>query len=75
MYRSQPDLVAAAYDATSSTLAADYSYAQYPDQADATLNYGQYPYTGDYAADGTWTAAEQRKDTTPRSGEETGGAS
>uniref|UniRef100_A0A669CIE6 Protein transport protein sec16 n=1 Tax=Oreochromis niloticus TaxID=8128 RepID=A0A669CIE6_ORENI len=39
VYRSQPDLVSAAYDNTSSTLAVDYSYGQYPDQTDASHNY------------------------------------
>uniref|UniRef100_A0A8D3DHD9 Protein transport protein sec16 n=1 Tax=Scophthalmus maximus TaxID=52904 RepID=A0A8D3DHD9_SCOMX len=44
VYRSQPDLVSAVYDTTASTLAADYSYGQYPN-----------PYT----ADSTWITPEQ----------------
>ncbi|XP_068562810.1 protein transport protein Sec16A isoform X2 [Cebidichthys violaceus] len=59
VYRSQPDLVSAAYDATSSTLAVDYSYGQYTDQTDATQNYSQYLYPSDYPADSTWIAPEQ----------------
>ncbi|KAK9532562.1 hypothetical protein VZT92_009940 [Zoarces viviparus] len=59
VYRSQPDLVSAAYDATSSTLAVDYSYGQYPDQPDATQNYGQYLYPSEYTADSTWISPEQ----------------
>uniref|UniRef100_A0A671XJ51 Protein transport protein sec16 n=1 Tax=Sparus aurata TaxID=8175 RepID=A0A671XJ51_SPAAU len=39
VYRSQPDLVSAVYDNTSSTLAVDYSYGQYPNPADASHNY------------------------------------
>uniref|UniRef100_A0AAR2M2M7 Protein transport protein sec16 n=1 Tax=Pygocentrus nattereri TaxID=42514 RepID=A0AAR2M2M7_PYGNA len=35
VYRSQPDLVAASYDATATTLPVDYSYGQFPDQTDA----------------------------------------
>ncbi|XP_076836780.1 protein transport protein Sec16A isoform X2 [Brachyhypopomus gauderio] len=50
VYRSQPDLVAAGYDAT---VPVDYSYGQFPDQSD-TQNYSQYN-----ASDGTWTAPEQ----------------
>ncbi|KAL3042079.1 hypothetical protein OYC64_020099 [Pagothenia borchgrevinki] len=59
VYRSQPDLVSAVYDTTSSTLAVDYSYAQYQNQADATQNYSQYLYPSEYNADSTWTAPEQ----------------
>ncbi|XP_010788314.1 protein transport protein Sec16A isoform X3 [Notothenia coriiceps] len=59
VYRSQPDLVSAVYDTTSSTLAVDYSYAQYQNQADATQNYNQYLYPSEYSADSTWTAPEQ----------------
>ncbi|KAJ0047387.1 hypothetical protein NL108_002053, partial [Boleophthalmus pectinirostris] len=55
VYRSQTDLVSAAFDHTSSTLAVDYSYGQYPNQTDTTHNYSQYPYT----AEGTWIAPEQ----------------
>lgn len=58
VYRSQPDLTAA-YDNTSSTLAVDYSYGQYPNQTDASQNYSQYPYTSEYTADTTWIAPEQ----------------
>lgn len=58
-YRSQPDLVSAVYDNTSSTLAVDYSYGQYPNQADASQNYNQYPYNSEYTADSTWIAPEQ----------------
>ncbi|XP_037122111.1 protein transport protein Sec16A isoform X2 [Syngnathus acus] len=58
-YRSQPDLVSAAYDATSSTLAVDYSYGQYPNQTDASQNYDQYLYPSEYTADSTWIAPEQ----------------
>uniref|UniRef100_A0A8B9HMW4 Protein transport protein sec16 n=1 Tax=Astyanax mexicanus TaxID=7994 RepID=A0A8B9HMW4_ASTMX len=53
VYRSQPDLVAASYDATASTLPVDYSYGQYPGPTD-TQNYSQYN-----ATDTTWTAPEQ----------------
>lgn len=61
-YRSQPDLVSAVYDTTSTTLAADYSYAsQYANPGDATQNYSQYMYPSDYPADSTWIAPEQRK--------------
>ncbi|XP_077352784.1 protein transport protein Sec16A isoform X3 [Festucalex cinctus] len=59
VYRSQPDLVSAVYDATSSTLAADYSYGQYPNQTDASQNYGQYLYPSEYTADSTWITPEQ----------------
>ncbi|KAM9338662.1 protein transport protein Sec16A isoform 2-T2 [Symphorus nematophorus] len=59
VYRSQPDLVSAVYDTTSSTLAVDYSYGQYPNQADASQNYGQYMYPSEYTADSTWNAPEQ----------------
>ncbi|XP_054613205.1 protein transport protein Sec16A isoform X2 [Dunckerocampus dactyliophorus] len=58
-YRSQPDLVSAVYDATASTLAVDYSYGEYPNQTDASQNYGQYLYPSDYTADSTWAATEQ----------------
>ncbi|TWW66407.1 Protein transport protein [Takifugu flavidus] len=56
VYRSQPDLVSAVYDTTSSTLAVDYSYGQYPAQNDVSQNYYGYP---EYNADSTWTAPEQ----------------
>ncbi|KAM3842461.1 protein transport protein Sec16A [Diretmus argenteus] len=59
VYRSQPDLVSAVYDATASTLPVDYSYRQYTDQTDATQNYSQYPYSSEYTADGTWISPEQ----------------
>ncbi|XP_061887165.1 protein transport protein Sec16A isoform X3 [Entelurus aequoreus] len=59
VYRSQPDLVSAGYDATSSTLAVDYSYGQYPNQTDASQNYEQYLYPSGYKADSTWVATEQ----------------
>uniref|UniRef100_A0AAX7VNQ1 Protein transport protein sec16 n=1 Tax=Astatotilapia calliptera TaxID=8154 RepID=A0AAX7VNQ1_ASTCA len=58
VYRSQPDLVSAAYDNTSSTLAVDYSYGQYPDQTDASHNYSQY-YPSGYTTESTWIAPEQ----------------
>ncbi|XP_057674905.1 protein transport protein Sec16A isoform X1 [Corythoichthys intestinalis] len=58
-YRSQPDLVSAVYDATSSTLPVDYSYGQYPNQTDASQNYGQYLYPSEYTSDSTWIAPEQ----------------
>lgn len=53
MYRSQTDLVAAGYEATSTTLPVDYSYGQFPEQTD-TLNYTQYD-----ATNSTWAATEQ----------------
>ncbi len=56
VYRSQPDLVSAAYDATGTTLPADYTYSQYPNPSD-TVDYSQIP----YSTDNTWTAPEQRK--------------
>eukprot|EP00066_Takifugu_rubripes_P013663 XP_011602929.1 PREDICTED: protein transport protein Sec16A isoform X2 [Takifugu rubripes] len=56
VYRSQPDLVSAVYDTTSSTLAVDYSYGQYPAQNDVSQNYYGYP---EYNAESTWTAPEQ----------------
>ncbi|XP_034459126.1 protein transport protein Sec16A isoform X1 [Hippoglossus hippoglossus] len=59
VYRSQPDLVSAVYDTTASTLAVDYSYAQYPNQTDATQNYSQYLYPSEYTADSTWISPEQ----------------
>ncbi|XP_013861988.1 protein transport protein Sec16A isoform X2 [Austrofundulus limnaeus] len=59
VYRSQPDLVSAGYDTTSSTLAVDYSYGQYPNQVDASQNYSQYPYTSEYTSNSTWVAPEQ----------------
>ncbi|KAK5852418.1 hypothetical protein PBY51_023887 [Eleginops maclovinus] len=59
VYRSQPDLVSAVYDTTSSTLAVDYSYAQYQNKADATQNYSGYLYPSEYNEDSTWTAPEQ----------------
>nr|XP_046230538.1 protein transport protein Sec16A isoform X2 [Scatophagus argus] len=55
VYRSQPDLVSAVYDTTSSTLAVDYSYVQYPNQTDASQNYSQYL----YPSESTWNAPEQ----------------
>nr|XP_020476722.1 protein transport protein Sec16A isoform X2 [Monopterus albus] len=58
-YRSQPDLVSAAYDNTAPTLAVDYSYGQYPNPADASQNYSQYLYPSEYTADSTWVAPEQ----------------
>lgn len=61
VYQSQPDLVSAVYDTTSSTLAVDYSYGQYPNQTDASQNYSQYLYPSEYTADSTWIAPEQRK--------------
>uniref|UniRef100_A0A673KIR7 Protein transport protein sec16 n=1 Tax=Sinocyclocheilus rhinocerous TaxID=307959 RepID=A0A673KIR7_9TELE len=54
VYRSQPDLVSAAYDATGTTLPADYTYSQYPNPSD-TVDYSQIP----YSSDNTWTAQEQ----------------
>uniref|UniRef100_A0AAY4A4N3 Protein transport protein sec16 n=1 Tax=Denticeps clupeoides TaxID=299321 RepID=A0AAY4A4N3_9TELE len=36
VYRSQPDLVAAAYDPTASTMPLDYTYRQYPEQPEYT---------------------------------------
>ncbi|XP_008281003.1 protein transport protein Sec16A isoform X2 [Stegastes partitus] len=59
VYRSQPDLVSAVYDNTSSTLAVDYSYGQYPNQTDASQNYSQYLYPSEYPAESTWIAPEQ----------------
>nr|XP_049908507.1 protein transport protein Sec16A isoform X2 [Epinephelus moara] len=59
VYRSQPDIVSAVYDTTSSTLAVDYSYGQYPNQADATQNYSQYLYPSEYPTESTWIAPEQ----------------
>ncbi|KAM8827937.1 protein transport protein Sec16A isoform 1-T2 [Spinachia spinachia] len=60
VYTSQPDLVSAVYDdPTSSTLAVDYSYGQYPNQPDATQNYSQYLYPSEYTADSTWIAPDQ----------------
>ncbi|XP_028317883.1 protein transport protein Sec16A isoform X2 [Gouania willdenowi] len=59
VYRSQPDLVSAVYDTTSSTLAVDYSHGQYPDQTDASQNYSQYVYPSEYPADSTWITPEQ----------------
>ncbi|XP_035804927.2 protein transport protein Sec16A isoform X3 [Amphiprion ocellaris] len=59
VYRSQPDLVSAVYDTTSSTLAVDYSYGQYPNQTDASQNYSQYLYPSEYPAESTWIAPEQ----------------
>ncbi|XP_072518719.1 protein transport protein Sec16A isoform X2 [Salminus brasiliensis] len=53
VYRSQPDLVAASYEATATTLPVDYSYGQFPDQTD-TQTYNQYN-----ATETTWTAPEQ----------------
>ncbi|XP_078126784.1 protein transport protein Sec16A isoform X4 [Sander vitreus] len=54
VYRSQPDLVSAVYDTTSSTLAVDYT-----NQTDATQNYSQYLYPSEYNADSTWIAPDQ----------------
>ncbi|TSK72006.1 Protein transport protein Sec16B [Bagarius yarrelli] len=48
----QPDLVAAGYEATATTLPVDYSYGQFPEQSD-TLNYSQYD-----ATNSTWAAPE-----------------
>ncbi|MED6248173.1 hypothetical protein ATANTOWER_028096, partial [Ataeniobius toweri] len=60
VYRSQPDLVSAVYDTTQSTLPVDCSYGQYPNQADASQNYNQYPmYPSEYTPDSTWIAPEQ----------------
>ncbi|MEQ2277367.1 hypothetical protein XENORESO_001534, partial [Xenotaenia resolanae] len=60
VYRSQPDLVSAVYDTTQSTLPVDCSYGQYPNQADASQNYNQYPmYPSEYTSDSTWIAPEQ----------------
>ncbi|KAK0132687.1 Protein transport protein Sec16B [Merluccius polli] len=57
VYRSQPDLVSAVYDTTTSTL--NDPYRQYQDQPDANQSYSQYPYTADYNAESTWIAPEQ----------------
>ncbi|XP_035847288.1 protein transport protein Sec16A isoform X4 [Sander lucioperca] len=54
VYRSQPDLVSAVYDTTSSTLAVDYT-----NQTDATQNYSQYLYPSEYNADSTWITPDQ----------------
>ncbi|XP_016126859.1 protein transport protein Sec16A-like [Sinocyclocheilus grahami] len=54
VYRSQPDLVSAAYDTTGTTLPADYTYSQYPNPSD-TVDYSQIS----YSTDNTWTAPEQ----------------
>ncbi|KAF1377703.1 hypothetical protein PFLUV_G00203490 [Perca fluviatilis] len=54
VYRSQPDLVSAVYDTTSSTLAVDYT-----NQTDATQNYSQYLYPSEYNRDSTWIAPDQ----------------
>lgn len=59
VYRSQPDLVSAVYDATQTTLPVDYSYSQYPNQTDASQNYSQYIYPSEYTADSTWIAPEE----------------
>ncbi|XP_060917685.1 protein transport protein Sec16A isoform X3 [Labrus mixtus] len=59
VYRSQPDLVSAVYDTTASTLAADYSYGQYPNQTDASQNYSQYLYPSEYPTESTWITPEQ----------------
>uniref|UniRef100_A0A4W6BTH5 Protein transport protein sec16 n=1 Tax=Lates calcarifer TaxID=8187 RepID=A0A4W6BTH5_LATCA len=59
VYRSQPDLVSAVYDTTVSTQPVDYSYAQYPNPADASQNYSRYLYPSEYTADSTWIAPEQ----------------
>uniref|UniRef100_A0A3B3ZLZ3 Protein transport protein sec16 n=1 Tax=Periophthalmus magnuspinnatus TaxID=409849 RepID=A0A3B3ZLZ3_9GOBI len=48
-----------AFDHTSSTLAVDYSYGQYPNQTGTTQNYSQYPYTSEYPTESTWIAPEQ----------------
>lgn len=58
-------MVSAVYDATQSTLPVDYSYAQYPNQTDASQNYSQYMYPSEYTADGTWIAQEQRENANP----------
>ncbi|XP_028273145.1 protein transport protein Sec16A isoform X2 [Parambassis ranga] len=58
VYRSQPDLVSAVYDPTLSTVGADFSYGQYPNQTDASQNYSQYFYPTN-TADSTWVAPEQ----------------
>ncbi|XP_039513326.1 protein transport protein Sec16A isoform X5 [Pimephales promelas] len=55
VYRSQPDLVSAAYDTTGTTLPVDYTYSQYTNPSD-TANYSQIPYN---PADNTWTATDQ----------------
>ncbi|KAJ3605888.1 hypothetical protein NHX12_027931 [Muraenolepis orangiensis] len=57
LYRSQPDLVTAVYDTTTSTL--NDPYRQYQDQPDASQSYSQYPYATDYNAESTWIAPEQ----------------
>uniref|UniRef100_A0A3P8RK48 Protein transport protein sec16 n=1 Tax=Astatotilapia calliptera TaxID=8154 RepID=A0A3P8RK48_ASTCA len=64
VYRSQPDLVSAAYDNTSSTLAVDYSYGQYPDQTDASHNYSQY-YPSGYTTETPPRPATPEKFTIP----------
>lgn len=40
------------------SMAVNYSYAQYPDQTDATQ---KYLYSSDYTTDGSWIAPKQRK--------------
>uniref|UniRef100_A0A3B3BTP9 Protein transport protein sec16 n=1 Tax=Oryzias melastigma TaxID=30732 RepID=A0A3B3BTP9_ORYME len=55
IYRSQPDLTVDVCDNTS--MAVNYSYAQYPNQADATQQ--QYLYSSDYTTDGSWIAPKQ----------------
>ncbi|XP_058474214.1 protein transport protein Sec16A isoform X2 [Solea solea] len=59
VYMSQPDLVSAVYDTTSSTLAVDYSCGQYPNPADASQNYSQYVHPSEYTTDSTWVTPEQ----------------
>ncbi|XP_078811627.1 protein transport protein Sec16A isoform X8 [Oryzias latipes] len=54
IYRSQPDLTVDVCDNTS--MAVNYSYAQYPDQTDATQ---KYLYSSDYTTDGSWIAPKQ----------------
>ncbi|CAL8318261.1 unnamed protein product [Lota lota] len=55
VYRSQPDLVSAVYD-TTSTIRND-PYGQYQDQTDASQT--QYTYSADYNTESTWITPEQ----------------
>ncbi|XP_023663663.1 protein transport protein Sec16A isoform X3 [Paramormyrops kingsleyae] len=56
LYRSQQDLVSAAYEppGQATNLSVDFSYGQYPDSTDAG-----YQYPAGYTAEGGWPAVEQ----------------
>ncbi|KAJ8377624.1 hypothetical protein AAFF_G00255330 [Aldrovandia affinis] len=60
VYRSQPDLVSAGYEAgQASSLMVDYSYGQYPDNVDRSQSFADYQYPAGYPSESAWSAVDQ----------------